>query len=136
MAFYYLIELSVNEQRASFLLNNPELMGFVKSKGCELYYESGALKLKFPENEDLDEEVMREVLKAIKTPVNARQYIFENGTKIETFSGRLDPEHPLGQVKEEIQERTIESMEEEEEIQLKGSLEDLFDEMEEDIEEE
>lgn len=136
MAFYYVMELSVSEQRASYLLNNVELMNFVKSKRCELFYESGALKLKFPENEDLDEDVMREVLRAIKTPVNARQFIFENGAKIETFSGRLDPEHPLGQVKEEIQERTIESMEEEEEVQLKGSLEDLIDEMDEELEEE
>lgn len=136
MSFYYVMELSVNEQRANLLMSNAQLTEYLTSKNCELRYEDGVLKLKFPENEDLDEDVMREVLKALKVPVNAKEYIYENGSKIELFSGRLDPEHPLGQSKEEIQERTIESIEEEEEVQLKGSLEDLLDEMDEEIEEE
>ncbi len=134
MSFYYVMELEVNEQRADFALKNPELVEFVKSKGCDLSYSKGILTIRFPDNEDLDEEVMVEVLKTLKTPVNAKEYVYENGSKMEIFSGKLDPQHPLGQAKEEIQERTIESIEEEEE--LKTSYEELLDDIEEEVDEE
>ncbi|MGQ9856256.1 MAG: hypothetical protein ACUVQF_05925 [Fervidobacterium sp.] len=135
MSFYYVMELDVSEQRASYTLKNEELMRLVSEKGCELKYDNGALVLKFPENEDLDEEVMVAVLEVLRNPVNAKEYIFENGEKIEIFSGRLDPLHPLGQTKEEIKERTIESLEEEEE-EIKPPYEELLDDIEEEVEEE
>ncbi|MCX7653195.1 MAG: hypothetical protein N2Z58_00730 [Fervidobacterium sp.] len=135
MSFYYVMELEVSEQRADFALKNPELVEFANSKGCKLAYENGALVIQFPENEDLDEEVMVEVLKVLKIPVKAKEYIYENGSKIEIFSGKLDPQHPLGQSKEELQERTIESIEEEEE-EIKNSYEELLDDMEEEADEE
>ncbi|MGC8902250.1 MAG: hypothetical protein ACP5KD_02720 [Fervidobacterium sp.] len=135
MSFYYVMELEVSEQRADYALKNSELVEFIKSKGCQISYDKGILTLKFPENEDLDEDVMEEVLKVIKVPVSAKEYIFENGSKIEIFSGKLDPQHPLGQAKEEIQERTIESIEEDE-SDLKSSYEELLDDIEEEEEEE
>jgi len=42
----------------------------------------------------------------------------------------------LGQAKEEIQEREIESIEEEDEGQVKGSYEDLLDDIDEEPDEE
>lgn len=135
MPFYYVMELEVSEQRADFALKNSDLIEFANSKGCKLEYENGALKIKFPENEDLDEEVMVEVLKILKVPVKAKEYIYENGSKIEIFSGKLDPQHPLGQAKEELQERTIESIEEEEE-ETKSSYEELLDEIDDEVDEE
>ncbi len=135
MPFYYVMELEVSEQRADFALKNSELIEFANSKGCKLEYENGVLIIKFPENEDLDEEVMVEVLKTLKVPVKAKEYIYENGSKIEIFSGKLDPQHPLGQTKEELQERTIESIEEEEE-EIKGSYEELLDDIDEESDEE
>ncbi|HOJ94761.1 MAG TPA: hypothetical protein PK390_05955 [Fervidobacterium nodosum] len=134
MSFYYVMELEVNEQRADFALKNTELVEFVKSRKCDLSYSKGILTIRFPDNEDLDEEVMVEVLKTLRTPVNAKEYVYENGSKMEIFSGKLDPQHPLGQAKEEIQERTIESIEEEEE--LKTSYEELLDDIEEEVDEE
>ncbi|ABS59994.1 hypothetical protein [Fervidobacterium nodosum] len=134
MSFYYVMELEVNEQRADFALKNTELVEFVKSRKCNLSYSKGILTIRFPDNEDLDEEVMVEVLKTLRTPVNAKEYVYENGSKMEIFSGKLDPQHPLGQAKEEIQERTIESIEEEEE--LKTSYEELLDDIEEEVDEE
>ncbi|KAF2961284.1 hypothetical protein [Fervidobacterium sp. 2310opik-2] len=134
MSFYYVMELEVNEQRADFALKNAELVEFVKSRRCNLSYSKGILTIRFPDNEDLDEEVMVEVLKTLRTPVNAKEYVYENGSKMEIFSGKLDPQHPLGQAKEEIQERTIESIEEEEE--LKTSYEELLDDIEEEVDEE
>lgn len=134
MSFYYVMELEVNEQRADFALKNTELVEFVKSRKCNLSYSKGILTIRFPDNEDLDEEVMVEVLKTLRTPVNAKEYVYENGSKMEIFSGKLDPQHPLGQSKEEIQERTIESIEEEEE--LKTSYEELLDDIEEEVDEE
>jgi len=134
MSFYYIMELNVNEQRANYALKNEELRNLIKSKKCELAYKDGVLSVKFPENEDLDEEVMHTLLDVLKTPVSAKEFIVENGEKIEIFSGRLDPLHPLGQVKEEIKERTIESIEEEEEV--KPPYEELLDDIEEEQDEE
>ncbi|AMW32219.1 hypothetical protein SAMN04488510_10774 [Fervidobacterium changbaicum] len=135
MPFYYVMELSVSEQRADYALKNEELKRLIEEKRCEVKFENGTLSIKFPENEDLDEEVMQMVLEVLRTPVNAKEYIYENGEKIEIFSGRLDPAHPLGQAKEEIKERTIESLEEEEEEDLKPHYEELLDEIEEEEEE-
>jgi len=134
MPFYYIMELNVNEQRANYALNNEDLREIINNKKCEIAYKDGVLSVKFPENEDLDEEVMHALLDVLKTPVNAKEYIIENGSKIEIFSGRLDPLHPLGQAKEEIKERTIESLEEEEEI--KPPYEELLDDIEEEQDEE
>lgn len=133
MSFYYVMELEVNQNRADFVLKNEELVSFVNSKGCTLDYSKGHLVVKFSENEDLDENVIIEILKTLKVPVQAKEYIFENGNKIEIFSGKLDPQHPLGKAKEEIQERTIESIEEEEET---SSYEILIDEIDEESDEE
>jgi predicted RND superfamily exporter protein len=135
MSFYYVMELTVSEQRADYALKNEELRRIVEEKRCEIKFENGSLIIKFPENEDLDEEVMQTVLEVLKTPVNAKEYIYENGEKIEIFSGKLDPAHPLGQAKEEIKERTIESFEEEEEEELKPHYEELLDEIDEEEEE-
>jgi hypothetical protein len=129
------MELTVSEQRADYALKNEELKRLVEEKRCEVKFENGSLIIKFPENEDLDEEVMQTVLEVLKTPVNAKEYIYENGEKIEIFSGKLDPAHPLGQAKEEIKERTIESLEEEEEEELKPHYEELLDEIDEEEEE-
>lgn len=127
MSFYYVMELEVSQNRADFALKNQELVKFVESKGCRLEYSQGFIKIRFPDNEDLNEDVIVEVLKTLRVPVQAKEYIYENGSKIEIFSGKLDPQHPLGKTKEEIQERTIESIEEEEEE--KNSYEILIDEM-------
>ena len=135
-SFYYVMELDVNEQRANYALRNQELIDFIKSRGCEFSYTDGILTVRFPDNQDLDEEVMIKLLLTLKVPVNAKEYIYENGRKIEFFSGKLDPQHPLGQAKEEIQERVIESIEEEDEGQVKGSYEDLLDDIDEEPDEE
>ncbi|HOK87641.1 MAG TPA: hypothetical protein PKI14_00820 [Fervidobacterium sp.] len=136
MSFYYVMELDVNEQRASYTLRNQELLELIKLKNCELNYSDGVLVIRFPEDQDLDEEIMIEILKTLKVPVNAKEYIYENSHKIELFSGKLDPQHPLGQAKEELQERAIESIEEEEQTQIKGTYEDLLDDIEEETDEE
>jgi len=66
-------------------------------------------------------------LSTLKGAVKAKAYLIDGKSKIEIFNGVLDPKSPFGHSKEEIVERTIESLDEEDEIPIDEDLEDFLD---------
>ncbi|QTA37604.1 hypothetical protein JYK00_07685 [Thermosipho ferrireducens] len=114
MSFHYTVEMAIDEIKSKIILSNPEIKKIAKKHSTEIKYEDGTLTLTCAENEDLDEELVKKILSLIKTKVKAKAYLYDGKSKIEIFSGKLDPKNPFGQSKEDIKERTIESIEEEE----------------------
>ncbi len=135
MSFYYVLELKVSAQRANTVVNMPEIMELFEKANVSYKIENGKFVVSFPENEELDEELVKTLVEAIKMPVEAVEYIVENGKEIEVFKGKLSPREPLGKVVDELKERTIEEEEEVEEKSAEGlEFDDIYDLDSEDME--
>ncbi len=128
MSFYYVLELKVSDHRANAVVNMPEIIELFKKANVSYKIENGKFVVSFPENEELDEELVKSLVEALKMPVEVVEYIVENGKEIEVFKGKLSPREPLGKVVDELKERTIEEEEEVEEKSSEGSeFDDMYD---------
>ncbi|MBO8160109.1 MAG: hypothetical protein H0Z24_00610 [Thermosipho sp. (in: Bacteria)] len=118
MPFHYIIEIAIGEPKANTILKNPNIIELAKKNNTTLEYNNGILRLICAENQDIDEELVKKILLILKGPVKAKAYLIDGKSKVEIFNGKLDPKNPFGQSKEVITERTIDSMDEDENIIL------------------
>ncbi|MCD6105439.1 MAG: hypothetical protein J7J43_06675 [Thermosipho sp. (in: Bacteria)] len=127
MAFHYTIEIYVDKSKAKNLLQNSSIIELASKNNTSIDYSDNKLNLSCAENQDLDEELVKKILSTLKGPVKAKAYLIDGKSKIEIFSGTLDPKNPFGYSKDDIKERTIDSLdEEEEEIPIDDDLEDFL----------
>ena len=132
MRFRYFLKIFVDEQTARRASITPEVVRKLRNTGARLEYSSGVILLESKENNDIDEDLVKALLRAIGRPVEAVAEIELNGRIKEIFRGKLDPEKPLGIINDEDKE--AEDSEEEDEIDEED--EDLFideDELEEEM---
>ncbi|ACJ74618.1 hypothetical protein Ob7_02285 [Thermosipho africanus Ob7] len=130
MPFHYTIEMLVNEPKAKSILQNEEIINLAEKNETKIEYQNGNLILTCAENQDLDEELVKKILSTISGSVTAKAYLIDGKSKIEIFNGKLDPKNPFGNSQDDIQERTIESIEEEIDdsgIVIDEDLEDFLD---------
>ena len=127
MAFHYTIEIYVDKSKAKNILQNSSIIELASKNNTSIDYSDNKLNLSCAENQDLDEELVKKILSTLKGQVKAKAYLIDGKSKIEIFSGTLDPKNPFGYSKDDIKERTIDSLdEEEEEIPIDDDLEDFL----------
>ena len=129
MPFHYTIEMQLmNDAKANAILSNEEIIELAKKNNTKIEYSNGNLTLTCAENQDLDDELVKKILSNVKGTVTAKAYLIDGKSKVEIFNGKLDPKNPFGTTTEEIKERTIDSLEEEEEhgIIIDDDLEDFL----------
>ncbi|SHH40793.1 hypothetical protein [Thermosipho atlanticus] len=126
MPFHYTIEIFVNEIKAKNILHNPVIKELANKNNTILEYEDNKLRLICAENQDLDEELVKKILATLKGAVKAKAYLIDGKSRIEIFNGTLDPKNPFGRAKDDISERTIESLEEDETVHIDDDLEDFL----------
>ncbi len=111
--FKYRLRILVDESTARRASMTPEVVKKLRSTGTKLVYASGVMTLESRENHDIDEDLVKSIVKAIGKPVEATAEIEVNGRAKEVFKGVLNPLKPLGIT--QIGEREEEEREEEEE---------------------
>ncbi|ABR31593.1 hypothetical protein SU69_08865 [Thermosipho melanesiensis] len=126
MAFHYTIEMLLNDQKANVIMNNQEIIEIARTNQTEIKYDNGKLVLTCAPNHDIDEELVKKILSVVKSTVVANAYLIDGKSKVEIFNGKLDPKNPFGTSNEEFEERTIESLEEEDGITIDEDLEDFL----------
>jgi hypothetical protein len=127
MPFHYAIEIFVDKSKAKDILQNPSISDLASKNNTVIDYSDNKLILKCAENQDLDEELVKKILSTIKGAVKAKAYLIDGKSKIEIFSGTLDPKNPFGYSDDDIKERTLESLEDEEDIPFDEDLNDFLD---------
>ncbi len=130
MKFKYRLKIFVDESTARKASITPEVVRKLRSTGTKLTYSSGVMCLESKENHDIDEDLLKSIVKAIGRSVPAKAEIEINGRVKEIFSGKLDPFKPLGITSSEEEEERIEEEEEkvEEEEELFLDEEDMDEE--------
>ncbi len=132
MRFRYFLKIFVDEQTARRASITPEVVRKLRNTGTRLEYSSGVISLESKENHDIDEELVKALLRAIGRPVEAVAEIELNGRIKEVFRGKLDPDKPLGIMNDEYKE---EEEKDDEKIDEEDENEDLFIDEEELMEE-
>ncbi len=130
MKFKYRLKIFVDELTARRASMTPEVVKKLRNTGTKLIYTSGVMTLESKENHDIDEDLVKSIVKAIGKPVEALAEIEVNGRSKEVFKGVLNPLKPLGITQFEEEQEEEEEVSEEEEYD-----EDLFPD-EEDMDEE
>ncbi len=138
MRFKYRLKIFVDEPTARRASIIPEVVKKLRSTGTRLEYSSGVMILESKENHDIDEDLVKAVVKAIGRIVEAVAEIELEGRVKEVFRGKLDPNKPLGIVSDTQEEKPKEEEEEEEEAEDEEEYyeEDLFldeEELEEEV---
>jgi len=121
--FRYFLKIHIDEQTARRASITPEVVRKLRSTGTRLEYSAGVISLESRENHDIDEELVKALLRAIGRPVEAVAEIELNGRIKEVFRGKLDPNKPLGIISDE--DKKEDESEDEEEIDEEED-EDLF----------
>ncbi|MBT1248759.1 MULTISPECIES: hypothetical protein [unclassified Thermosipho (in: thermotogales)] len=127
MPFHYTIEMFLSDIKANTIMKNKEIEELARKNQTEIRYKDGKLILTCAENHDIDEELVKKILGAVSGTVNAKAYLIDGKSKVEIFNGKLDPKNPFGMSDEEFEERTIDSLEEEDDgIPIDEDLEDFL----------
>ncbi|ONN28126.1 hypothetical protein XJ44_00210 [Thermosipho affectus] len=126
MPFHYTIEMFLSDIKANTIMKNKEIEELARKNQTEIRYKDGKLILTCAENHDIDEELVKKILGAVSGTVNAKAYLIDGKSKVEIFNGKLDPKNPFGMSDEEFEERTIDSLEEDDGIPIDEDLEDFL----------
>ncbi|ANQ52974.1 hypothetical protein BG95_00215 [Thermosipho sp. 1063] len=127
MPFHYTIEMFLSDIKANTIMKNKEIEELARKNQTEIRYKDGKLILTCAENHDIDEELVKKILGSVSGTVNAKAYLIDGKSKVEIFNGKLDPKNPFGMSDEEFEERTIDSLEEEDDgIPIDEDLEDFL----------
>ena len=122
--FKYRLKIFIDESTARRASMAPEVVKKLRSTGTKLFYSSGIMTLESKENHDIDEELVKSIVKAIGKPVEAVAEIEVNGRSKEVFRGVMNPLKPLGIIQSgtENEEEETEEFEESEEEDVEEEL--------------